>query len=202
MRDRFESLLRNHGPGSIVLNLGSGPERIKKRTDIINVDLYAFNEVDMIADVTDLPLEDGSVELILNQAMLEHVTRPEVVVREMHRLLQPGGEVFCYLPFIQPFHAAPDDFYRWTMPGVRHLFRHFDHIEVGVGAGPTSGMLWIIQEWFAILFSFGSRRLHDILFLFLMVLTSPIKMLDMFMVRLPYADKIASGYYVVAKKEK
>ena len=130
--------------GERISNKGSGPERIKKLTDIINVDLYAFNEVDMIADVTDLPLEDGSVELILNQAMLEHVTRPEVVVREMHRLLQPGGEVFCYLPFIQPFHAAPDVFLsvddargaasipalrlyrggRWCRPNFRHAMDH------------------------------------------------------------------------------
>lgn len=201
MAKHYKEILHRHGKGAFVLNLGSGPNIIKGRADIINVDLYSFDEVDMIADAEDIPLEDNSVDLILNQAMLEHVPHPDKVVREMHRLLQPGGEVFCYLPFTVPFHAAPRDYYRWTMPGVRELFRQFDQVEVGIGAGPTSGFLWLMQEWFALLFSFGSQRLHDILFLALMVLTAPIKMLDIFMVRLPYANKIASGFYVSAKKE-
>lgn len=202
MRLQFDSTIQRFGSGSMILNLGSGPRRLKNRPDIINVDLYAFNEVDMIADAENLPLENGSVDLIINQAMLEHVPHPENVVMEMHRLLQPGGEVFCYLPFMVPFHAAPHDYYRWTIPGVRKAFDKFDHVEVGIGAGPTSGMLWLMQEWLALLFSFGSRRLHDIIFLILMVLTAPLKMFDLFMVHLPFADKIASGFYVAAKKEK
>lgn len=64
----------------------------------------------MIADATDLPSADTSVDLILNQSMLEHVQHPEIVVKKMHRLLRSDGEVFCYLPFIAPFHAAPYDF--------------------------------------------------------------------------------------------
>lgn len=200
MDRQLSGLLQHHGEGAFILNLGSGPRIIKGRTDIINVDLFAFDSVDMIADAEDLPLDDESVDLILNQAMLEHVPNPEIVVREMHRLLRPGGDVFCYLPFIVPFHAAPHDYYRWTMTGVHHLFRQFDEIEVGVGAGPTSAMLWGVQEWLAILMSFGSRRLHDIIFLILMVLLSPIKMLDIFLVKHPYAKKIASGFYIKAKK--
>lgn len=201
MGTKLKDVLLRFLPGTIILNIGSGPRIVKGRSDIINADIYAFNEVDMVADAEDFPLVDGSVDLILNQAMLEHVAHPEKVVQEMHRLLRPGGEAFCYVPFMVPFHAAPHDFYRWTIPGVRELFRQFDQVEVGIGAGPTSGILWLIQEWLALLFSFGSRRLHDILFLVFMVLTSPIKMLDIFMVRLPYADKIASGFYVSAKKE-
>lgn len=201
MKRRLKRLLEGHGKGCFILNMGSGPRIIKDRSDIINVDLYAFDAVDMIADSEDLPLEDGSVDLILNQAMLEHVPRPEIVVQEMHRLLRPGGSAFCYVPFIAPFHAAPYDYYRWTLPGIQHLFRQFDQIEVGVGAGPTSGMLWVIQEWLAILISLGSRRLHDIVFLILMVLFSPIKILDFFLVRHPYAKKIASGFYITAKKK-
>jgi len=57
-----------------------------------------------------------------------------------------------------------------------------------------------LQEWLSILLSFGSKTLHDILFLALMVITAPIKMLDMLMVKLPYAEKIASGFYVIGEK--
>ena len=99
-----------------------------------------------------------------------------------------------------PFHAAPDDFYRWTISGARELFSQFSEVDVFVGAGPASGFLWVLQEWLSILLSFGSKTLHDILFLTLMGLTWPVKFLDLFMVKLPYAENIASGFCVVAKK--
>lgn len=196
------TLLRRYRQKSVILNLRSGPRILQGRRDIINVDLYTFDEVDMVSDAADMPLENGTVDLVLNLAMLEHVDHPERVVREIYRLLRPGGEVFCYLPFLVPFHAAPHDFYRWTMSGGRTLFQDFEQVKIGIGAGPTSGMLWVVQEWLAILLSFGSKRLHDIIFLMLMVLTTPLKILDTFLVWHPYAEKIASGFYVLAKKGK
>jgi len=201
MDQQLHKILQNYDKHTTVLNLGSGPSVLKGRFDIINVDLYTFHAVDMIADAEDFPFEDGTVDLILNQAMLEHVPNPEIVVKEMYRLLRNGGEAFCYLPFIVPYHAAPYDYYRWTLPGVKHLFRQFDNLEIEVGAGPTSGMLWVLQEWLAILLSFGSKRLHDAIFLVLLVLLFPIKILDILLIKHPYAKKIASGFYVSAKKE-
>jgi len=197
----LQDLLLRYGTESVVLNLGSGPRVYKKRLDIINVDLFGFKEIDMIADASDLPIEDNVVDLVLNQAMLEHVKNPDVVVSEMHRILRPGGEALCYLPFISPFHAAPYDFNRWTVEGVRELFQAFDQTEIGIGGGPTSGMLWVFQEWLSLLLSFGSRRLHDIIFIILMSVTAPIKLIDIFLINHPYANRIASGFYILAKKK-
>lgn len=201
MDSSLKKILRKYGRDDMILNLGSGPNSISGRADIINVDLYAFDVVDIIADAENLPIEDESVDLMLNQAMLEHVSHPEIVVNEMYRLLRPGGEIFCYLPFVVPFHAAPYDYYRWTMPGVKELFKKYEKISIGIGAGPTSGMLWVLQEWFALFISFGSKHLHDIVFLILMVLLAPIKMLDILLVHHPYASKIASGFFITAKKK-
>jgi len=199
-RKGLKKLLASYGKEDIILNLGSGPTYLQGRKDIINMDIFAFDEVDIVADVADLQIKDESVDFILNIAMMEHVKDPDRVVKEIHRILREGGKVFCYLPFMPPFHAAPDDFYRWTISGARELFSQFSEVDVFVGAGPTSGFLWVIQEWLSILLSFGSKTLHDILFLTLMGLTWPVKFLDLFMVNLPYAENIASGFCVVAKK--
>jgi len=193
-------LINAYGEDKVILNLGSGPMHIVGRTDIINVDVFAYHEVDIVADVTDLPIEDNSVDLIINTGLLEHVDEPKKVIQEMIRVLRDGGKVVCYLPFMVPFHAAPYDYYRWTILGAQKLFSEFYHIEIGIGSGPTSGMLYVLQEWLSILLSFGSKTLHDILFLALMVITAPIKMLDVLMVKLPYAEKIASGFYVIGEK--
>jgi len=182
------------------LNLGSGPTHLRGRKDIINVDLSHFKEIDIVADVTDLPIENGTVDLVFNIALLEHLSSPQKIMNEMLRVMKPGGEIFCFTPFMQPFHAAPHDFQRWTYYGAKELFAGFEIIETGIGSGPTSGMLWVLQEWLACFFSFGSRTLHDIMLLVIMLLTFPIKFLDIFLVKFPFAEKISSGFYIHARK--
>ncbi|MBC2716487.1 MAG: methyltransferase domain-containing protein [Desulfobacteraceae bacterium] len=199
-KGRLKSLLERHDETKIIVNLGSGPAILSNRTDIINIDIFTFNEVDIVADAVDLPIKDHSVDVIINTAMLEHVANPETIIREMHRMLKKDGDFFCFLPFIQPFHAAPWDFHRWSIEGVRHCFQIFCQADVTIGAGPTSGMLWVVQEWLAILFSFGSRTIHDILFMLLMVITAPIKLADVLLVHFPNAEKIASGFLITGKK--
>jgi SAM-dependent methyltransferase len=200
-RKAIKRLLCKYGHECIVLNIGSGPSYMNNRRDIINVDFNKYDEVDIVADITDLPIEDAKIDFIINIAMLEHIDKSNTALREMFRILKPGGEVFCYIPFIVPFHGAPQDFHRWTILGMEKLFSKFEIVEIGIGAGPTSGLLWVLQEWFAILFSFGSKILHDVILLVLLVITMPLKFIDIILVKFPNADKIASGFYIVAKKK-
>jgi SAM-dependent methyltransferase len=199
-RKNIARLLTKYDERHVIVNLGSGPRRVSRRDDIINIDIFAFDEVEVVADAVELPLEDNSVDFIINVALMEHVEYPATVVSEMLRVLRTGGQCFCYLPFIVPYHAAPNDFYRWTISGVKRLYVDFDIVEIGTGAGPASAMLWVFLEWLAILFSFGSLRLHDCIFLVGMVLTFPVKYLDIILARLPSAGRIASGFYIVARK--
>lgn len=198
---KFNKLLKSYAVKDTILNVGSGPTYFMNRRDIINIDLFAFNEVDIVADIHRLPIKDACVDLIVNLAVLEHVADPQQVVKEMYRVTKKHGKIICYVPFIVPFHVAPQDFYRWTKTGVKELFSDFKIMEIIICGGPTSAMLWILQEWLAILLSFGSRTLHDILFLFFMMITFPIKFLDALLVVFPYASHIASGFYIIAEKE-
>ena len=199
-RKKCRKILKLYDDKKVIINLGSGPSYYMGRKDIINIDIFAFDEVDIVADAANLPVENESADLLINCAMLEHVADPEAIITEMTRIAKNGAHIICYLPFTAPFHAAPDDFHRWTSSGARSIFPDGCEVEVLIGSGPTSGLLWVFQEWLSILFSFGSRTLHDILFLGLMVITSPIKLLDVFMVKLPLAENIAGGFCVIAKK--
>jgi len=199
-RRKRRELLAKHDHKSVILDLGSGPQRCMSREDIINLDLFPFDEVDIVADAGDLPVESDSVDLIINVAMLEHAVDPANIVGQMHRVTKRGGDVFCFVPFMQPFHAAPHDYQRWTMPGAKALFSQFRDVEVVVAAGPTSGLLWIVQEWLATALSFGSRVVHDALLLMLMVLTFPVKFLDELLCAFPGSQNVASGFFVFARK--
>lgn len=201
-RNTIKRLLKKYGPEHIILNIGSGPMYFYNRQDIINVDIRKYDEVDMVSDIIDLPIEDEKIDFIINIAILEHVDNANSAVREMFRILKPEGVVFCYVPFMVPFHEAPQDFHRWTILGLEKLFSEFEVLEIGIGAGPMSGLLWVFQEWLAILLSLGSKKLHDVILLILLVITMPFKFIDFVLVKFPNAEKIASGFYIVAKKKK
>lgn len=198
----IQNNLKKFTESHIVINIGSGPQYFKNRRDIINIDLFAFDEVDIVADSENLPINEQSVDFILNLALLEHTRNPEKITREMKRILKPGGEILAYVPFIVPFHAAPNDYYRWTRQGVKELFSCLDACEIFVGCGPTSGMLYVFQEWLATFLSFGNKTLHDIWFILLLGVLFPIKYLDIFLEKIEFASNTASGFGVVAKKRR
>lgn len=77
----------------------------------------------------------------------------------------------------------------------------FKDVNIGVGAGPTSGFLWVMQEWLSLLFSFGNSNLKDALFLFFMIVTFPLKFIDILMEKHPMAETINSGFYIHARKK-
>ncbi|MFC1881662.1 methyltransferase domain-containing protein [Thermodesulfobacteriota bacterium] len=200
-RQTCGQLLAQYTDEHIILNVGSGPHNFCGRKDIINIDIYAFDKVDIIADATHLPIEADSVDFVVATALLEHVEHPEKAIGEMYRILRPGGSFLCYMPFIVPFHEAPNDFFRWTAQGCQKAFNNFSNVRIDIGVGPTGGMLWVFQEWFATAFSFGIRKLHDILFILIMVVTSPMKFFDVILEKFPTAEIISSGHFVSGNKQ-
>ena len=201
LRARLRRLLGEGEPDRVVVNVGSGPGGLSGPGRVINADLFPFPGVDLVADAARLPLRGGSVDLVVSIALLEHVPDAAAVVAEFHRVLRPGGRAFCHLPFLAPFHAAPADYQRWSPEGARRLFAGFAAAEVGLAYGPVSALLWLGQEGLAFFLSLGWRPARDLLFLFLAVLTSPLKLLDLLFARLPGAERLAAAFFVEARKE-
>jgi hypothetical protein len=100
---------------------------------------------------------------------------------------------------MQGIHAAPNDFARFTPNGLLELFKEFKNCDVTIGAGPSSGFAWVLQEWLALVFSFGSEKLYKILY-FLFFTVTPIKFLDILLSKHPMASKISSGFTITAFK--
>ncbi|UOE41373.1 class I SAM-dependent methyltransferase [Chryseobacterium suipulveris] len=186
------------GKNLVALNLGSGNSDFGD--DLLNVDLLPYENVDIICDIENIPFKDNSVDYIINIAVLEHVPNPQKVIAEIHRILKPGGKIYCFIPFMQPFHASPYDFQRFTYEGMKHQFREFEILRLKP-IGPTSGMLWNLQEWLALLFSFGIKPLHTVLYLFFMVLTFPLKFIDLILQHHPMSKNVASGFSILCQKK-
>ena len=182
----------------MTLNVGSGNSKIVEH--ICNIDIFAYDNVDVVCDIADLPFLDNSIDVVFNSAVLEHVPNPQKVVDEIYRVLKPGGVIYTAFPFMQGFHASPYDYSRVTEEGIKALHKDFEVIDVKPFGGPTSGMLWVLQEWVAILFSFGSKKLHMLIYISLMIVTAPIKFLDYALIKHPLAKNISSGFVLIGKK--
>ena len=119
----------------------------------------------------------------------------------MVRVLQPGGHLLVFVPFIQGFHASPNDFTRYTSEGLKDLFPGIDVQSIRM-AGPTSGLVWVLSEWLAVALSFGSNRVQRSLALFFGIALSPLKWLDALLQHAPGAGNIASGFILSGQKAK
>lgn len=195
-----QDFLRRFPADGITVDLGSGPSRVA--ADVINVDLFSYPAVDVVASITRLPFRDSSIQHIICDNVLEHISEPEIALSEMHRILAPGGVAYVCLPFLAPFHASPYDYTRWTAPGFVHLAgKHFEVIEEGVVSGIFSTLTNFLCYLFALLFSFGNITLYWMLVNFSTLIFFPIKFLDIICNHLPFArDTAAVLYYVLRKK--
>ena len=155
----------------------------------------------MVADERSVPLPDECVSRIVSDNVHKHVKDPISAVKEMHRLLSSGGYVYVSTPFMYPFHSSPYDFQRWTTEGLKELFRDFEIIETGVRSGPFSSLTVLLNHLFATIFSFGSVRLYSLLLNLVMIVTFPIKFLDVIFNYWPQADTMASVLYCVVQKK-
>jgi len=195
---RLEKFVRNDEK-TIILNIGSGPFTLERK--FINIDISHYNNVHFVADATQLPFKNNSVDAIVNIVILEHVPEPEKVVDEMFRVIKNGGVIYTHIPFMQGFHASPHDYNRWTSSGIVQLHHNFIEIEHGVGGGPTSSLVWILTEWLALLLSFRIIMLYKILFVVFTLILWPIKFIDLILIGHPMAKNIASTFYYIGRKE-
>lgn len=100
------------------------PDGVEVRT----LDIDPASGCDFIGDicVTNAQIPDGAFDAILCTEVLEHVRRPFEAVREIGRLLRPGGRVFVTTPFNFRIHGPLPDCWRFTEHGLRELFSDFD----------------------------------------------------------------------------
>ncbi|MBI3255355.1 MAG: methyltransferase domain-containing protein [Candidatus Andersenbacteria bacterium] len=78
-------------------------------------------ELDYLADIQLMPVGDASFDTVLSAEVLEHVPDPEKALREMYRVLKPGGKLVMSIPHLMYLHNEPHDFYRYTKYGLRIL---------------------------------------------------------------------------------
>lgn len=104
------------------------------KNDYVGVDYIEGPGVDLVANVQDIPLPDGSFNTIVAMNLFEHVEKFWLVFDEMKRLSSDDGVIICATPFSYDIHGCPYDYYRFTPYFYENQFRQFKYrIHVSVG---------------------------------------------------------------------
>jgi SAM-dependent methyltransferase len=65
-------------------------------------------------DGKNIPLNDASVNFVVATEFLEHYFDTALILKEINRVLKPGGILFFTVPSVWPIHEAPYDYHRFT----------------------------------------------------------------------------------------
>jgi SAM-dependent methyltransferase len=155
----------NANPQCTFLDIGCGL-REEVFDNCLYLDVYPSPTADVVVPTDCLyPLASSSFDGISCCAVLEHVTKPWVVVDEIHRLLKPGGRCYIDWPFLQPVHGYPSHFYNATREGLRNMFADRFCIEKlwsHQSETPDFSIAWLLGRFAAQLGPDSLRRLRHI----------------------------------------
>lgn len=144
---RAQELIRRHAQG-LVLDCGAG-QRNSYFGHVVNYEIAAYDSTDVLGVAECLPFIDDCFDAVISLNVLEHVKDPFGAARELVRVLKPGGELLCCVPFLQPLHGYPNHYYNMTHQGLLNLFEGLDErqIEVYGEMRPMWALSWMLQAY-------------------------------------------------------
>ena len=160
-------------------------------------------KADIIANLNEpLPIENAVADTVLSFSVMEHLSEPQLMLKEAFRILKPGGALILQVPWQWWIHEAPYDFFRYTPYGLRLLLERAGFAEIDVQ--PQAGFFTMITmklNYFTSRLVRGPRLLRVVLKAILSVFWY------LGQKAAPYLDKLdrkweleATGYFVTAKK--
>ena len=69
----------------------------------------------------DMPKEDNTYDVVVLTQVLEHVPSPQAALKEICRVLKPGGKLLLSVPMNTPLHGEPWHFFNFTHHGIGQL---------------------------------------------------------------------------------
>ena len=164
---------------------------------------------DINADAMKLPIKTDTIDAVINIAVLEHVKSPPILIKELARVLKPGGFLLLLGPGdICMSHGEPDNYFNITRYGYYMLLKE-NNMEIIEEYFPIKSFMSIANLIYMKIVRndfYNNHPLLKILQLFIFILSifiSPfINILALILdFIIPFDKRAYSGFMVLAKKK-
>jgi SAM-dependent methyltransferase len=180
---------------------GNGIEPIfnLSNTEIIESDVALEERTQIVFDSHQIPFHDNCFDLVICQAVLEHVINPSLCVQEIFRVLKNHGYVYVETPFMQQVHGGPYDFTRYTHSGHKLLLRNFKEIFSGSSMHAGTAFYW--SYYYLVQAIFGWNKYTKIIAkMFARITGFPFMFLDFLIPRKQRLEG-SSGFFYMGQKD-
>lgn len=130
LKEWVESNLINIENGKKILDAGAGELRYKpfcKHLDYVSQDFCEYSgegnqkglqedkwdttKIDIVSDITNIPISEKSFDVILCSEVFEHIPNPVDALKEFNRILKDDGMLILTVPYSSLTHFAPYHYY-------------------------------------------------------------------------------------------
>ena len=123
-RELLSEMIKSVPTNGRILDLGCGPRDQAKPIEYlgyryVGVD-YSNPSADLLADAHSIPFSDNSFDCVFSYAVLEHLHSPFMAIREIERVLRPGGLFIGTVSQGEPFHASYFHHTTWGLVSLAH----------------------------------------------------------------------------------
>jgi SAM-dependent methyltransferase len=95
--------------------------------------------VNIVARAEQIPLAEERFDLVLCTQVLEYVAEPTALVKEIHRVLKPGGWLILSAPSVCLRDSDPE-YWRFLPASLHRLLDQFEDVEVVPEGGSVIGL--------------------------------------------------------------
>jgi SAM-dependent methyltransferase len=151
--DPFAREVISRYPDGWILDCGAGRRNVYY-SNVVNLEIVSYDTTDVLGVGEELPFRDETFDGVFSFSVLEHVRDPFRCAREVIRVLKPGGQLLCAVPFLQPLHGYPGHYFNMSHQGLRSLFEGGLRVEsqtVPPSGLPIWTLTWILKSWSAAL---------------------------------------------------
>jgi SAM-dependent methyltransferase len=136
----IEATLQKQPAGLKILDAGAGEKQFKRfcsHLDYYSQDFGKYDgkgdgtalqmgswdqsDLDYVSDITDIPVENDSFDLVLCTEVFEHLPDPVKALNELARIVKPGGKIIITAPFNSLTHFSP---YHFSSGFNRFFYEH------------------------------------------------------------------------------
>jgi SAM-dependent methyltransferase len=111
--------------GGFIADFGCGEQPYRKlfsRYRYLGVDAFkSVSSPDIFGGITAMPLRTGSIDGCLTVWVLDDIPEPETAIKEIARVLKPGGHYFAVECQSSSRHFLPHDYFRFSPGAMAHL---------------------------------------------------------------------------------